>query len=65
MIGYFTVNFTQNDENYIDWKWLNSNIPVEEKIFVKHFSFDNNLTIKMNSQKKLGVILKPGAKIHE
>ena len=65
MIGYFTVNFTQSEENYIDWKWLFSNSPVEEKKYVKHYSFDNFLTIKMNSQKKLGIILKPGAKIYE
>mgnify|MGYP000853831545 CR=1 FL=1 len=65
MIGYFTVNFTQNEENYIDWKWLFSNTPIEEKKYVKHYSFDNYLTIKMNSQKKLGIILKPGAKINE
>lgn len=57
-IGYFTVN-TNNKDSHIDWDWLNSIKPFEEKNFVKHVYLKKPITIKMNAHENLGVILKP------
>jgi len=58
-VGYFTVNSFVNLGN-IDWDWLLSQTPVEELIYTKHLHFDEPLTVKINSHKNKGIILKPG-----
>ncbi len=58
MIGFFSINSYQH-KGYIDWDWLLSRTPMEEKEFTKHLRFDKPLTIKMNGHRNKGVILKP------
>jgi len=58
MIHYFTINSKIKD-NFIDWDWLSSIQPIEEKKYVKHIRLEKPLTIKMNTYQKLGVIIKP------
>jgi hypothetical protein len=58
MIGYFTVNDSEEDD-YINWQWLLKQKPFEEKIYTKHLQFKNPITIKMNGNSHKGIILKP------
>lgn len=58
MISYFTVNSKIKD-NFIDWDWLLSIQPAEEKKYVKHLKLENPIIVKMNTHQKLGVIIKP------
>jgi CheY-like chemotaxis protein len=58
-IGYFTVNSFAH-LGFIDWDYLNQ-CPAEEELdFVRHLSFEQPLTIKINGYKNKGIILKPG-----
>jgi len=57
-VGYFSINpFTKL--GYINWDWLFTQKPEEEKTYIKHLHFDNPLAIKINGQQNEGVILKP------
>ncbi len=58
MIHYFTINSKIKD-NFIDWVWLLSIPPIDEKKFVKHIRLDKPIIVKMNSHQKLGIIIKP------
>ena len=58
-INYFTVNYN-NPDSHIDWDWLLSIPPFEEKKFVKHLRFEEPLSVLMNAHEKVGVILKSG-----
>jgi len=58
-IGYFTVN-TLGDQGFLDWQWLSEQPPVEDLNFVRHLAFEKPITVRINGQKSLGVILKPG-----
>jgi CheY-like chemotaxis protein len=57
-VGYFSVNQIDED-NYIDWDWLDKLDVEEEKIYTKHIRLEKPLTIKINGQKNFGIILKP------
>jgi len=57
-IGYFTVNNFQG-KGFIDWDWLCSINPYDEKNFVKHLRFQNPISIKINGMKNKGIILRP------
>jgi CheY-like chemotaxis protein len=58
MIGYFTVN-SMTDHGYIDWQWLSNQQAADERTYVRHLRFSRPVIIKMNSQLRKGVILKP------
>jgi CheY-like chemotaxis protein len=58
-IGYFTVN-TSVEGSFIDWDWLRSQEACEELTYVRHLEFADPITVKINGQKNLGIILKPG-----
>ena len=58
MIGYFTVNSSQN-LGFVDWEWLLSQRPLEAKTFVRHLRFADPIVIKMNRRENKGFILKP------
>jgi hypothetical protein len=60
MVGYFTVNEFQK-QGFLDWEWLLSQSPLENKRYTKLFRFDKRLIIKINGHKNIGVILKPEA----
>lgn len=57
-VGYFTVNDFEK-KGFIDWNWLHSVQPIEEKKFIKHLRFENPFTIKINGMKNKGIIIKP------
>jgi CheY-like chemotaxis protein len=59
MVGYFTVH----PDGFLDWKWINSQNPEEEKLFVKHLHFDQPIIVKMNGHSDKGIILKPDNRI--
>ncbi|MFQ5709909.1 MAG: hypothetical protein ACE5HO_20835, partial [bacterium] len=58
MVGYFTINEVQN-QDFIDWDWLQQRKAVEERKYTRHLHFKTPLTIKMNGHKNKGFILKP------
>ncbi len=58
MIGYFTINYQQQN-HFLDWDWLYLQPPVEEKTFTKHLRLKKPIIIKMNGHRTEGVILKP------
>ncbi|MGK9476954.1 PEP/pyruvate-binding domain-containing protein [Melioribacter sp. OK-6-Me] len=57
-VGYFSINQI-DEENYVDWEWLDGLEPLEEKIYTKHIRLEKPLTIKINGQKNYGIIVKP------
>jgi CheY-like chemotaxis protein len=58
-VGYFSV--TKRDvQAFIDWDWLVSQPPMEEKKFVTHLQFREPLLVKINGHIGAGVIYKPG-----
>jgi len=58
MIGYFTVS-NLNEKSFLDFDWLRSLIPVEQKKYCTHISFSNPLIVKINGRNNKGIILKP------
>ena len=54
-VGYFTVQDT-NENDFIDWKWLNSVKTEKETEFVKLLHLDKPVIIKMNGHENRGVI---------
>lgn len=60
-VGYFTVDAAQKI-GFIDWDWLYDQSVVEEFEFAKHIQFVKPVSIKINGQKNIGVILKPNNK---
>jgi hypothetical protein len=59
-VGYFTVN-PDLGEGTVDWEWLASRAPVEERGCVRHLRFAEPVRVLMNGHVGAGVILKPGA----
>jgi CheY-like chemotaxis protein len=58
MVGYFTIDSHKN-QGYINWEWLQEQIPEEKKSFTKLLHFEKPVVIKMNRNKNKGIILKP------
>ena len=58
MIGYFTVS-NLNEKSFLDFDWLRSLTPVEQKKYCTHISFTNPLIVKINGRNNKGIILKP------
>ncbi len=63
-IGYFTVD-ASNKIGIIDWDWLLSQPVVEELEFTKHLQFNDPISVKINGQKNIGIIIKPGVNGNE
>jgi hypothetical protein len=59
MVGYFTIHAERKQEGFLDWNWILSRKPAEEKEFVKHLRFEKPLIVKMNGHSNKGIILKP------
>jgi CheY-like chemotaxis protein len=57
-VGYMTVNLSQRT-GHIDWEWLRKQPPVESLKYTSHITFKNPISIKLNSTKSRGVIIKP------
>lgn len=59
-IGYFTVS-PDSQNGLIDWEWLRSIPPQNQKTYTKHLRFKDPLDIKLNGHKNIGVIVKPSS----
>jgi hypothetical protein len=55
-ISYLTVS--DDDTDFLDWKWLESLPKENETRYLKHVTLDNTLTIKIDGKKSHAVILK-------
>jgi hypothetical protein len=55
-IGYFTTS--DNDDSFIDWKWLQSQPADRETAYLKHVKLNSPMTIKVDGKKSQAVILK-------
>lgn len=53
---YFSLKEIKNEN--IDWKWLDSQITVNEKKFIKHVKLQNSLLIKADGRRGIGVVLR-------
>ena len=58
-IGYFTINPYVRD-GYYDIDFLDKKQAVYEDEFVRHVRLEDNMLIKIDGKKKLGVVFKPG-----
>ena len=58
MVGYFTID-SKDTQGFIDWDWLLSREPVEQKTYTKLLRFGSPITVKMNGHQNKGVIIKP------
>ncbi len=57
-MGYFHIaKFGENEQ--IDWEWIKSIKPAEEREFVTHISFEEPCEIKIDGKSSTGVIKKP------
>ena len=54
-ISYFTTS--QNKEDFIDWKWLQSLPAAKETTYLKHIKLTKPLTIKIDGKKSRGIII--------
>ena len=54
-ISYFTTS--QNEEDFIDWKWLQSLPAAKSTTYLKHIKLTKPLTIKIDGKRSRGVIL--------
>jgi CheY-like chemotaxis protein len=58
MVGYFTIN-SRVKQGFVDWEWLLSQDPVEEKQYTRQLRFKSPIIVKINGHKNRGIILKP------
>jgi hypothetical protein len=61
-VGYFTVN-ANHPSCFIDWDWLQLQVPAEALNYTRHLAFTEPITVKINGQKGKGIILKPGKSV--
>ena len=58
-VGYFTID-DHRELGFLNWDWLKEQPVVGERKYTKHIRFEEPLIIKINGQKGMGVIYKPG-----
>ena len=54
-VGYFTV-FNQNKDHFINWKWLNNQIIIDETKYFIHTKVKKPINVKIDGRKGIGVI---------
>ncbi|UCD94848.1 MAG: histidine kinase [Candidatus Zixiibacteriota bacterium] len=57
-IGYLTIEKT-DENNFIDWGWLNSRTVARETTFIRHVTLDSPIEVLINGRDGHGIILKP------
>ncbi len=62
MIGYFTVD-PASEKGFLDWDWLLSQQPAEEKQYTKHLKFSDPVIVKINGRENKGIIFKPNGQL--
>jgi len=55
-VSYFSIS--SNNENKIDWDWLNKQIVIEDLKFVRHIKLEKPLKISVDGRKGRGIIQK-------
>jgi hypothetical protein len=55
-VSYFSISY--NDENKIDWDWLNKQIVIEDLKYVRHIKLETPLIITVDGRTGRGVIKK-------
>ena len=55
-ISYLTIK--ENDENFLDWKWLKSLSPQSETDYLRHVKLDRPITLKIDGKKSRAVLIK-------
>jgi CheY-like chemotaxis protein len=63
-VGYFTVN-SKVKLGWVDWDWLLSGSPLDEKSYTRHLRFQNPIVVKINGHLHKGIILKPEENVGE
>jgi hypothetical protein len=58
-VGYFTVSDMAHT-GFIDWEWLRAQPAEAEFEHARHLHFEDPLTVRINGQSNLGIIMKPG-----
>ncbi len=58
-VGYFTVG-SSSKIGFIDWGWLNKQVPVNEMKFTRHLRFEKPISVRINGHLNKGIITKPG-----
>ncbi len=57
-IGYITMT-SEDENNFIDWEWLETQQPVTKLKYVSHIHLSQPLTVKLDGRNRRAVILKP------
>jgi len=60
-VGYVNTTIKQLN-SYMDWNWLNKQLPYKEYSYVKHLKFGKPLEIKLDGKKGKAIVLKPSEK---
>jgi len=55
-ISYLTIK--ENDEDFLDWKWLQSLLPESETDYLRHVKLDRPITLKIDGKKSRAVLIK-------
>ncbi len=54
-ISYLTIK--ENDEDFLDWKWLKSLLPESETDYLRHVKLDRPITLKIDGKKSRAVLI--------
>ncbi len=54
-ISYLTIK--ENDEDFLDWKWLKSLSPESETDYLRHVKLDKPITLKIDGKKSRAVLI--------
>ncbi|MDY6793055.1 MAG: PEP/pyruvate-binding domain-containing protein [Thermodesulfobacteriota bacterium] len=55
-ISYLTIK--ENDEDFLDWKWLKSLLPQSETDYLRHVKLDRPITLKIDGKKSRAVLIR-------
>ncbi|MCH7937901.1 MAG: anion permease [Proteobacteria bacterium] len=61
-VGYITIS-SESRDSFVDWEWLEAQPAVEERKYVRHIRFEENMSIMMDGHHSNAVILKPGVNL--
>ncbi|MFZ1202593.1 MAG: PEP/pyruvate-binding domain-containing protein [Desulfobacterales bacterium] len=60
-LGISYLNLVDNDQDFLDWRWLNSLPVARSSPHVTHVTLEQPITIKIDGKTSRAVLLKPGA----
>jgi len=62
--AYIMINASESND-FIDWKWLNSQTPEEKRTYTRHLRFKSHLDIRINGHNSEALITKPVSPVKE